>query len=70
VGGIFTQMGGQPRSNVGAVDATTAVATSWGPNPNNTVRAVAVGPDGSVWIGGLFTSFPAAAQSGIARFGP
>jgi hypothetical protein len=70
IGGLFTSIGGQTRHNIGAVKLTTGAATSWDPDPNNTVRVLALGPDGSVWVGGDFTGFPSAQQSSIARFKP
>jgi hypothetical protein len=71
VGGGFDHIGGQPRNNLAAVDATSGAATSWNPMPNDEVRALEFGPDGSLWVGGRFTGFDAApAQSGIARFAP
>ena len=75
-GGDFTQIGGKARNYLAALDATTAAATSWNPNPNNSnnncgcVLALAVGPDGSLWAGGVFNGFDRAPQQGIAKFAP
>ena len=76
-GGFFTSIGGQPRKDLAALDATTGQATPWNPSPVEPyggvfqlVSDLAVGPDGSLWVGGSFTGFPTAAQSGIARFRP
>ena len=44
----------ETRNNVAAVDATTGVVTSWNPNSNGTVRAIAV-RCGDVLVGGFFT---------------
>ncbi len=54
LGGDFTSVGGQARSDLAQVDATGAV-TAWAPSANAPVRALAVGPDG-VYAGGEFTS--------------
>ncbi|MBE0661408.1 MAG: hypothetical protein IH597_02985, partial [Bacteroidales bacterium] len=40
VGGWFTQIGGQPRTYLAALDAGTGVATSWAPNPNSIVNSI------------------------------
>src|SRR4051812_44784797 len=66
LGGIFTSLGGQPRASLGQVDEYGNV-TPWGPrvlaNYNQgdrtkvgDVRALAVGSDGDVWVGGVFQS--------------
>ena len=55
--------------NIAAFNRTTGAA-SWGPIANGEVRALEFGPDGSLWVGGAFTEFDAAPQSGIARFAP
>jgi hypothetical protein len=69
-GGAFTSIGGQSRNYIAALDAASGDARSWDPSPSNTVAALAFAPDGSLWIGGQFTGFPTAPQSGIARFKP
>src|SRR5207302_1974316 len=71
-GGGFLSIGGQARKHLAALDAGTGHATRWNPAPGplGTVSTIAVGPDGSVWVGGSFTGFPSVAQSGIARFAP
>src|SRR5262249_434877 len=64
-GGDFTSIGGQARAHIAALDRTTGSATSWNPNAlNDGVGALAVGPDGSLWVGGSFTSVGTAPQSG------
>jgi hypothetical protein len=70
VGGGFNRIGGQvDRNGIAELDATSGALTSWNPNPTpRPITALAAGPDGSLWIGGAFTRFPTAAQSGIARF--
>jgi hypothetical protein len=57
VGGSFTEMGGQQRSSLAAVDAGTGSATSWAPNPLGSVYALSVSGSGEiVYVGGSFTA--------------
>lgn len=54
-GGWFTSIGGQPRNNVAALDATgTGTALAWNPGVNGQVRAVALAA-GRVVVAGEFT---------------
>ena len=68
--GAFNSIGGQARNNIAALDRTTGAATSWNPDANDVVDALAFGPDGSLWVGGRFRGFATVPQSGIARFKP
>ena len=69
-GGYFTDIGGQSRNNIAALDGSTGTATSWNPNANSTVDALAVSvsPRGAVTVyaGGYFTSIGSQARSEIA----
>lgn len=42
VGGSFLNLGGQTRNHIGAVDATTGLATSWNPNSIGEIRCLAL----------------------------
>jgi len=53
VGGSFSDMGGQPRNNLAALDAATGAATAWDPNPDSTVRTLSTA-GGKVFAGGYF----------------
>jgi hypothetical protein len=53
LGGSFISMGGQPRSRIAAVDASTALATSWNPNADLDVRAMVLS-DTTLFVGGIF----------------
>src|SRR5437763_672347 len=72
-GGDFIDIGGQPRSGIAALDATTAAATAWNPHVGliyggvggNGVRAMAVSGT-KVYAGGDFTSIGGQARNGIA----
>ena len=53
-GGDFTNIGGQPRSHIAALDSATGQATAWHPDADGDVLALAVS-DGTVYAGGGFT---------------
>jgi len=56
VGGAFTSVNGQPRTNLAKVSAATGVLNpSWNPAPNSTVSALAVSAS-RVIVGGRFTT--------------
>lgn len=66
IGGAFTQLGGEPRNYIGAVDINTGLATVWEPimtgmsSPNN-INAIEV-INGVVYAGGAFTSLNGASN--------
>jgi beta-propeller uncharacterized protein DUF5122 len=68
LGGIFTSLRGESRSNLAAVNPATGEPTGWDPSASGPVEALAVGDD-TVHAGGSFRSLGATAQSGLARFG-
>ncbi|MCS7084604.1 MAG: hypothetical protein NZ534_00830, partial [Bacteroidia bacterium] len=56
IGGSFSDVGGQPRNNLAAVNLTDGSVTSWNPNANNQVFALEYNSDnGWIYIGGSFT---------------
>jgi hypothetical protein len=62
VGGTFTptpvvpnSIGGQPRNNIAALDASTGLATPWNPNVNAAVHTLALAGS-TVYAGGEFDS--------------
>jgi hypothetical protein len=62
LGGSFTSVQGEARSNLAQLDAGGGV-TSWAPDPNGAVRTIVVG-SGEFYVGGEFTTIagtPAAA---------
>jgi hypothetical protein len=52
-GGLFNSIGGQTRHNIAALDATTGNATSFDPDANGAVRALAVSGS-TIFAGGNF----------------
>jgi uncharacterized repeat protein (TIGR01451 family) len=55
IGGYFSAIGGQPRTNLAAIDKITGLATSWSPNPNGGITVSEV--YGSLlYVSGGFTT--------------
>jgi len=67
VGGAFATLGGAPRSNVAAFDATTGALLGFAPSVNGAVWAVVPTPDGQLVLGGTFTSVNGVARVGLAK---
>ncbi|MDW8255126.1 MAG: hypothetical protein RMM58_14715, partial [Chloroflexota bacterium] len=67
VGGDFTQIGGQPRNYLAALDAATGTLLPWNPNANWTVRALAVSGS-TVYVGGDFTQIGGQPRNRLAAF--
>ena len=67
VGGTFTSVGGQARSDLGALSASTGSATSWDPSPNGSVTALEVASSGSpIYVGGTFTTIGGQSREDVA----
>lgn len=64
-GGRFGSIGGQSRFCIAALDPLTGSATSWNPNLNNTVTAVALSGS-TVYVGGFFTNIGGQTRNRIA----
>ncbi len=68
VGGAFTTVGGQPRSNLAAIDTSTqALIGTWAPDPDNSVLTLAAGGS-SVYVGGSFSTIAGRPRAGLAAF--
>lgn len=72
IGGSFTSVGGVARNNVArlvwtAAGAPLSVDSSFNPNANGTVSALAMAPDGKVYLGGNFSTVGGLPRSSIAR---
>lgn len=64
IGGLFSRVGGQPRSNLAHVNADGSVS-AWNPGANNFVNTLAL--DGGVlYVGGTFTQVGGQSRSRIA----
>jgi hypothetical protein len=67
VGGLFTQLGGQSRNDLGAVDLATGAATSWDPDLDGLVYALVV-DEPTVYAGGGFHHAGALTRETLAAF--
>ncbi len=65
VGGDFSSIGGQPRTNLGAVNTTTGAPTAWNPRPSDTVASLVAAGDG-VLVGGDFSGLDSRPRGGLA----
>ncbi len=67
IGGVFTSVGGEARSNVAALTADGQVDELFNPGANGQVAAVAASEDGSViFLGGTFTEAGGAPRANLA----
>lgn len=55
IGGGFSSIGGQARTNLAALDVSTGLATPWSPNPNGSIVAMDLS-DQAVYVSGSFGS--------------
>jgi trimeric autotransporter adhesin len=67
-GGLFTNIGGQSRINIAALDTTTGAALSWNPNANGRVYSLAANGS-TVYTGGDFTALQGSTHHYFAQFG-
>ena len=65
IGGTFTRVGGVNRNRVAHILSDSSLDTSWNPNANDEVFALAVS-DGTVYVGGNFTSIGGRTRNYIA----
>jgi hypothetical protein len=72
VAGRFTSIGQQARAGLAAFATADLSLTSWAPSPvsGGSVSEVAVGPDGTVYVGGSFTGIGGNGRARIAAITP
>jgi trimeric autotransporter adhesin len=69
-GGGFTSIAGQPRNYIAGLKTADGTATTFNPNADGSVHALAVAPNGKLYVGGFFKGFDLGAQQGFASFSP
>jgi uncharacterized delta-60 repeat protein len=69
VGGSFTSIGGQTRSNIAKLSTagTGSADATWNPSANDSVNALAIDSNGHVIAGGTFTSIGGQSDTALAR---
>jgi uncharacterized delta-60 repeat protein len=70
VGGIFTNLNGQSRSNIGRFNPDGTLDRSFVPEANDWVNCLALQPDGKILVGGYFSEFGGLPRTGLARVNP
>jgi hypothetical protein len=72
VGGTFTTAGGVTTNNIAKYDPITNTysALSATPGTNGTVNAIVIAPDGSVYVGGQFTTAGGVTVNNVAKYNP
>ncbi len=67
VGGDFTTLGGQSRTNIGRLNADGTVDTTFNPRADGPVYALGVQSDGKVLVGGYFTRLGGLSRTNLGR---
>ncbi len=65
IGGEFTQVGGQTRNRLAAIDITTGQVTNFNPNANGAVYTIEVGAS-TIFVSGGFTNVGGQSRSYVA----
>jgi hypothetical protein len=67
IGGLFTNVNGQTRTNLASLDLVTGAVTDWAPNPSSTIFALGTWKD-RLFVGGAFTSISGWSQSFFVEY--
>lgn len=67
VGGDFTTLGGQARTNIGRLTPDGSIDPGFNPGANSYVYSIAVQPDGKTLVGGGFYTLAGQSRSHIGR---
>lgn len=70
VGGLFDTLGGQPRENIGRLNADGSLDTIFNPGAGYHVSTLAVQPDGKILVGGSFSTLGGQVRASIGRLNP
>ena len=66
-GGLFTTVGGQPRTNLARLYADGTLDNGFNPGVNGTVYSLAAQPDGKILLSGTFTIVGGQPRTNLAR---
>jgi hypothetical protein len=69
VGGQFERVGNDAVRNLVRLNADGSVDTDWRPEPNGSVRSLALSPSGELYVAGEFTMIAGGARSHLAKIG-
>src|SRR5260370_9108458 len=67
VGGNFSALGGQSRTNIGRLNASGTLNTSFNPGADNYVWSQTLQADGKILVGGSFTNLRGHSRNHIGR---
>ncbi|MCW5553047.1 MAG: immunoglobulin domain-containing protein [Verrucomicrobiae bacterium] len=67
LGGTFTTLAGQPRSNLGRLNSDGSLDSPFNPGANSNVLALVLQADGRILVSGHFTSLGAQSRTNLAR---
>src|SRR5690606_38418527 len=67
VGGLFTELGGQPRNRLARLTPDGSLDATFNPGADAAVWSLAVQPDGKVLVGGFFTQLGGQPRNRLAR---
>jgi uncharacterized delta-60 repeat protein len=67
VGGYFTNLAGNARSNLGRLNANGSIDPSFNPGANGNVQCLALQTNGQILVGGLFTALAGQPRTNLAR---
>ncbi len=74
LGGTFSSVNGVPRSNLARLNSDGTLDTAFANSPvagvSGPVQALAMGEDGSIYVGGTFNQAGGVATTGLARYLP
>ncbi len=70
LGGSFTTLAGQPRSNLGRLNPDGSLDVAFNPGANSNVLALVLQADGKILVGGSFTKIGGQSCTNLARLDP
>jgi uncharacterized delta-60 repeat protein len=70
VGGLFTGLGGQPRTHVGRLNPDGSPDATFNPEVDSSVNAIAVQADGKTLVGGGFKTLGGQPRAHLGRLNP